>query len=158
MPIFSKAVVSTPGRQRVARSPSAGPVIIHATAAETGGAFGMWETFTPPGMGPTPHLHTRETEVFRVIKGIYRFRCGDEEFEVGPGTVVTLPPHVEHCWRNISDEPGQIFGIVSPGGFEQLFIDIEATNAITPHEIAVIEMRLGLVNAETRALSAQTER
>jgi len=155
MSIFSKALVSTPGKQRVARSPSSGPVIIHATAAETDGALGMWETFTPPGKGPAPHMHTRETEVFRVLKGVYRFRCGDEEFEAGPGTVVTLPPHVEHSWVNISYEPGKVFGIVTPGGFEQLFIDIEATGADTPAKIAIIEARLGVINAETRALAAQ---
>jgi mannose-6-phosphate isomerase-like protein (cupin superfamily) len=153
--MFSKAHVSTPGKQRVARSPSAGAVIIHATAAETDGAFGMWETFTPPGRGPLPHMHTRETEVFRVIKGIFRFRCGDEEFEAGPGTVVALPPNVEHSWTNISDEPGQVLGMVTPGGFEQLFIDIEATGADTPEKIAVIEARLGLINAETQALAAR---
>ena len=52
----------------------------------------MWETFTPPGQGPAEHTHTRETEVFRVISGIYRFRCGDDEFDGPPGTVVVLPP------------------------------------------------------------------
>ena len=73
---FTKAVVSMPGKERFARAPFGGRVIIHATAEETGGAFGMWETFTPPGQGPAPHTHTRETEMFRVISGIYRFRCG----------------------------------------------------------------------------------
>jgi hypothetical protein len=38
----------------------------------------MWETFTPPGKGPHDHTHTRETEIFRVIRGTYRFRCGDD--------------------------------------------------------------------------------
>jgi quercetin dioxygenase-like cupin family protein len=148
----SKAVVSMPGRERTARTPFGARIVIHATAAETGGVLGMWETFTPPGQGPAPHTHTRETEVFRVIRGLYRFRCGNEAFDAPPGTVVTLPAHVEHSWRNIGDEPGQMFAIVTPGGCEQLFIDIEATGATTAEEIAVIERRLGLVNAATEAL------
>ncbi len=45
---FQEAVVSMPGRERIARTPFGAQVVIHATAAETGGAFGMWETFTPP--------------------------------------------------------------------------------------------------------------
>ena len=116
MTSFSRAVVSRPGEERVAKTPFGAKIIIHATAEETGGAFGMWETFTPPGQGPAPHMHTRETEVFRVIRGFYRFRCGDEEFDAPPGTVVVLPPYVPHSWRNISDEPGQMFATVTPGG------------------------------------------
>ncbi|TIU63349.1 MAG: cupin domain-containing protein, partial [Mesorhizobium sp.] len=101
---------------------------------------------------PTPHTHTRETEVFRVVCGTYRFQCGDEEFDAPPGTVVVLPPYVRHSWRNIGDEPGQMFAIVTPGGFEQLFMEIEASGAASPDEIAMIEARLGIINDETLAL------
>ncbi len=139
-------------RERVARTPFGARIVIHAAAAETGGAFGLWETFTPPGQGPAPHTHTRETEVFRVIRGLYRVRCGDNEFDATPGTVVVLPPHVRHSWRNISEEHGQMFETVTPGGCEQLFIDIEALNADTPEKIAVIEARLGIINDATLAL------
>lgn len=105
-----------------------------------------------PGQGPAPHTHTRETEVFRVIRGLYRFQCGDEEFDAPPGTVVVLPPHVRHSWRNISDEPGQMFGIVIPGGCEQLFIDIETSCADTSEKIAEIEARMGIINDAVLAL------
>ncbi|CCM74796.1 Cupin 2 conserved barrel domain protein (fragment) [Rhizobium mesoamericanum STM3625] len=66
--------------------------------------------------------------------------------------MVVLPPHVQHSWRNISEEPGQMFGTVAPGGCGQLFIDIEALNADTPEKIAVIEARLGIINDATLAL------
>ena len=154
---FDRAVVSTPGKERIARTPFGARVVIHATAADTNGAFGMWETFTPPGQGPAPHAHTRETEVFRVIRGTYRFKCGDEEFDVPAGAVVSLPPFVQHGWVNIGAEPGQMFVIVIPGGFEQLFIDIEATGADTPAKIAAIEARLGIINDETKALAALSQ-
>ena len=153
---FERAVISTPGAERVARTPFGARIVIHATAAETNGAFGMWETFTPPGQGPAPHTHTRETEIFRVIRGTYRFNCGGEQFDAPPGTVVALPPHVQHSWTNISAEPGQMFVTVAPGGCEQLFVDIEAEGADTPAKIAVIEARLGIINAETEALAARS--
>jgi len=155
MTIFGKAVVSQPGTERIARTPFGARIVIHATAEETNGALGMWETFTPPGQGPAPHTHTREIEMFRIIRGTYRFRCGDDEFIAVPGTVVVLPPHVRHSWCNISDETGQMFVTVTPGGCEQLFIDIEATGADTPEKIAAIEARLGISNDETEALSAR---
>ena len=154
---FVRAVSSVPGHQRAARVPFGAMVLIHATAVETGGAFGMWETFTPPGQGPLPHIHTRETEVFRVVRGTYRFTCGGETFDAPPGTVVTLPPNIEHGWVNISNEEGQMFAIVTPGGFEQLFIAIEAAGADTPEKIAEIEAGLGIINAHTRRLAIGAE-
>jgi mannose-6-phosphate isomerase-like protein (cupin superfamily) len=117
----------------------------------------MWETFTPPGQGPAPHTHTRETEVFRVLRGVSRFKCGEEEFDAPPGSVVVLPPHVEQSWRNVSDEQGQAMGIVTPGGFEQLFIQADATGASTEAEIARIEASLGIINEATRALAKASD-
>ena len=46
-----------------------------------------------------------------------------------------------------------MFGTVTPGGCEQLFIDIEALNADTPEKIAVTEARLGIINDVTLALN-----
>jgi mannose-6-phosphate isomerase-like protein (cupin superfamily) len=152
MPNFKKAVVSVPGRERTALTPFGAKIVIHATAEETDGAFGMWETFTPPGQGPDPHTHTRKTEVFRVVRGTYEFHCGDDEFVATQGTVVTLPRNVPHSWRNVGDEPGQMFAIVTPGGCEQLFLEIMETNADTPEKIAILEARYGIHNDTTKAL------
>ena len=90
-----------------------------------------------------------------MIRGTYRFQCGEEEFDAPPGTVVVLPPNVRHSWRNISDEPGQMFATVTPGGCERLFVEIEATGADTPEKIAAIEASLGIINDETEALAAR---
>lgn len=158
----TRAQVSLPGEQRVARTPFGAKVVIHALAAETGGALGMWDTFTPPGEGPAPHTHTRETEAFRVIRSTYRFWCGGDIFDAPAGSVVVLPPDVEHSWRNIGDEPGQMLAIVTPGGVEQMFLDIASLDAgASPAQIAAIEDRYGIINDETKALradrSAQTQ-
>jgi quercetin dioxygenase-like cupin family protein len=149
---FTRMVVSTPDMEKRGRAPHGSPILIHATAEETGGAFGMWETFAPPGKGPAPHIHTREAEVFRVITGTFRFFCGDDVVEGGPGTVVTLPPNVSHHWINIGDSPGQMMAIVSPGGCEQIFIEIAKLDRPRPAEVAAIEKRFGIINEETRRL------
>lgn len=154
---FTRAVASLPGQERKARTPFGAVIHIHATAAETDGAIGMWDTFTPPGQGPALHTHTRETEVFRIIHGTYLFRCGDEEFVAEPGAVVVLPPHVQHGWRNISDEPGQMFGMVTPAGCEGMFNEIEESGADTPEKIARIEARYGIRNEMTAALGLDHE-
>jgi mannose-6-phosphate isomerase-like protein (cupin superfamily)/DNA-binding CsgD family transcriptional regulator len=128
MTAFRKAVISTPGKERIMRTPFGDRIVIHATAQETNGAYGMWETFPEPGKGPALHTHTRETECFRVVRGTYRFRCGEDEFDVSAGAVVVLPPHVPHSFRNIGEAPGQMFVVVTPGGFEQFFCEIEAAH------------------------------
>lgn len=152
---FKKAVASVPGEERFGRTPFGAPIVVHATADETGGAFGAWETHTAPGQGPARHTHTRETEVFRVIRGTYRFWCGDEPpLDAPVGTLVALPPHVPHHWRNISDEPGQMTALVTPGGCEQMFLDILALGSTDPAEIARIEARFGIVNDETEKLTS----
>jgi mannose-6-phosphate isomerase-like protein (cupin superfamily) len=151
MSAFLKPVISTPGKERIAQTPFGDRIVIHATAAETNGAYGMWETFPAPGKGPALHTHTRETECFRVVRGTYRFRCGEDEFDVSAGAVVVLPPHVPHSFRNIGEEPGQMFAIVTPGGFEQFFSEIEAAAADTPEKVAVIEKRFGVTSVAAEA-------
>ncbi|MGN6489216.1 MAG: cupin domain-containing protein [Devosia sp.] len=146
------AVVSFPDSPQLGRAPHGSPILVHATSAQTGGAIGMWETFVPPGKGPEPHTHTRETEVFRVIAGTFRFHCGTETIEAPTGTVVTLPPNVPHSWVNIGDTMGQVMGIASPGGCEELFLAIARLDNPTPRDIAMIERSLGIANEETRKL------
>lgn len=152
---FVQAQISTPNTVRMAKTPFGASMAIHALSSETGGAVGIWDTFTPPGQGPAPHTHTRETETFRVMRGTYRFWCGEDVFDAPVGTVVVLPPNIEHAWRNIGDEPGQMLGIVTPGGCEQMFLDIAALGAAaTQAQIASIEARYGIASDETRALRA----
>jgi mannose-6-phosphate isomerase-like protein (cupin superfamily) len=147
------AHVSAPGNERVAVTPFGARMFIHALASETGGTFGVWDTFTAPGEGPAPHTHTRETEMFRVVASTYRFWCGGEVFDAPPGTIIILPRYVEHAWRNIGSEMGQMLGIVTPGGCEELFREIAALGpGATARQIASIEDRHGIINDETRRL------
>jgi quercetin dioxygenase-like cupin family protein len=143
---FLRALVSFPDSPKNGRAPHGSPILVHATAEETGGTIGMWENFIPPGKGPTPHTHTRETEVFRVIEGTFRFWCGNDVIEGGAGTVVTLPPHVPHHWLNIGDTTGRMMGIATPGGAERLFLELAALENPTPADITRIEQSLGITS------------
>lgn len=147
MLVFDRPVASLPGQERIVRNAHGGQVFIHATADETAGALGMWETFSPPGAGPHWHTHTRETEAFRIIAGRYRFWCGKDEIVCETGATITLPPHVPHRWQNISDEEGRMLAIVTPGGFEALFVELQRRGAETA-EIHAIERSLGIVDSE----------
>ena len=40
-----------------------------------------------------------------IIQGVGAMNVGDETEEVGPGTLVLVPPGTTHSIRNIGDEP-----------------------------------------------------
>jgi mannose-6-phosphate isomerase-like protein (cupin superfamily) len=126
------------------RNHAFGERLIRIRAAETGGRFGLWEEPVPPGMGPPLHVHAREDEFFQVLAGRFRFRCGDTTGEGGPGTAVFLPRGIPHAFRNIGAEPGLLLIGVTPGGFEQFFLDVAAEGAADPAAAGAIGARYGL--------------
>jgi quercetin dioxygenase-like cupin family protein len=144
MSAFDRAFVAFAGKERLGRHGHGGPILIRATAADTGGTYGIWETISPPGTGPGRHVHTREAELFQVLEGTYRMECGDDAFEISAGSLVVLPPNVPHAWTNISDRPGRMLGMVTPGGFETMFLDIAAENLSTHDEIVEVHARYGV--------------
>jgi mannose-6-phosphate isomerase-like protein (cupin superfamily) len=153
MPAFDRAVVSIPGSQRYGQTPFGAPMVIHAAAAETGGSLGAWDTITPPGRGPAGHMHTREVELFLVLESTYHIVCGADEFDAPAGTVVVLPPHIPHKWWNIGEHTGRMLGIVTPGGCEQLFLELITQQPGDRSDIRRIEHRLGVFDDDTRALA-----
>ena len=84
--------------------------------------------------------------MFHVVSGTFRFWCGEERFDAGPGATVALPPHVPHRWKNIGDINAQIMTIVSPGGFEEHFIEIAKMAEVTDDAIAALDAKYGIVD------------
>jgi mannose-6-phosphate isomerase-like protein (cupin superfamily) len=138
---FDRAIV-TPRDVTAGKTGRGDDVAVIARAGNTNGMIGIWESVIEPGTGPNWHTHARELEVFRVISGTFRFWCGDEIFDGGPGTTVVLPPNVPHQWKNTGPTPGLLFTVVTPGGFEQNFVDIAAMPEITDAGLAEIDRRL----------------
>jgi quercetin dioxygenase-like cupin family protein len=56
-----------------------------------------------PGMQVNPHSHACEQVVY-VVKGRMRFVIEDEEFEVGAGGLIRIPPNARHYGEPIGDE------------------------------------------------------
>lgn len=135
-------VLSLPGRERIIY-PFGEKQIVHATAEESGGILGAFEGFIAPGHGVHWHTHTREDELFRVIEGRFRFWCGDQTEEGGPGTTVFGPRNVPHRWQNVGDSEGRLLFVVTPGGFERFFADVAALTQINPAMVDELERSYG---------------
>jgi quercetin dioxygenase-like cupin family protein len=66
-----------------------------------------------PGMEINPHSHPFEQAVY-IVQGKVRFHIGGEVFEGGPGSVIRIPPNIEHYAEPFGDEPVLNLDIFAP--------------------------------------------
>jgi len=102
-------------------SPMGWDARILATGATTGGAFAVVENVLAPGAGPPVHRHLDEDELIRVLSGRLELRLGDEVHEVPAGAMFFIPRGAVHVFRNVADEPANLFVVFSPAGMERFF-------------------------------------
>lgn len=68
-----------------------------------------------PGAEAHRHHHDVEHQAMYVLKGSARVTLGDGEPEdCGPGTIVRIPPGLDHHVVNASDEPLELIVVYSP--------------------------------------------
>ena len=67
-----------------------------------------------PGTATTPHWHLRSEEIYHVMAGIGLMTLAGEQFAVGPGDSVLIPPGTTHWIRNTGDETLAILCCCSP--------------------------------------------
>jgi len=72
------------------------------------------------GEAPPYHKHTREDEVFMLIKGTALVWYDDQEYEVAEGGVMFLPKGIPHAYRITSDK-ADLLMINTPAGIEGMF-------------------------------------
>ena len=112
-------------------APGEGPAVwflnnrmtVKATAGSTGGAFGLVESWIPPGFSPPLHIHHREDESFWVLEGELTMRCGDRTFRAAAGSFVFLPRDVPHTFVVEGQTPARMLTLLTPGGGEGFFVD-----------------------------------
>jgi mannose-6-phosphate isomerase-like protein (cupin superfamily) len=148
---FPRAIVSFPTAPPNGMTARGDDVRVRVHSDQTAGRLGAWTATIAPGTGPSWHAHTRETELFSVLSGSFRFWCGTDSWTAGPGSVIVLPPHIPHQWVNIGTEPGELFAMVTPGGFEQMFIDFRALGVVSNADVLAIESGLGVTDSPAPA-------
>jgi quercetin dioxygenase-like cupin family protein len=109
-------------------------MFVEADSDDTKGSAAVVRVFVPPGAGAAPHVHSREDEIFTVVRGHYRFRHGDEEFDAPAGTAIFMPRGIPHTFRNVGDEPGEHVLTLVPGGVEQMFREVSAGQLQMPRD------------------------
>jgi mannose-6-phosphate isomerase-like protein (cupin superfamily) len=100
------------------------------------GRFSMVEhPIVPWGLAAPVHLHTREDEFSFVLEGRWGFMLGQTVVHAEPGDLVYKPRDVWHTFWNATDRPARLLEIISPAGFEQLFVELADLLRTDPNNI-----------------------
>ena len=75
------------------------------------------------------------------LKGRYKIRIGDETFFCAEGGFAYLPPNVPHAFVNVTDDPGELIVVFTPGGGHKFFEElgpVTRNGAADPRAIAQV--------------------
>jgi quercetin dioxygenase-like cupin family protein len=114
-------------------------LIFKVTGEDTNGAFDYFIVQVAPKGGPPLHVHHLQEETIHVLKGQYKIRIGDEIFYCQEGGFAYLPSKVPHTFLNLTDEPGEIIVVYTPGGghkFYEEFGPMSRNGPLDPKKIA----------------------
>ena len=95
---------------------------------QTKGNFSLVEhPIVPRGLAAPMHIHRREDEFSFVLEGRWGFQLGSDVVYAEPGDLVYKPRDVWHTFWNATDTPARLLEIISPAGFEQLFVELDSS-------------------------------
>lgn len=138
----------------IVRTFSLGEIV--AFASETGGAYSLVKMDIRPGGGPPPHTHLKEDEGFFVLQGRFEIFVGkDKPITLGTWGHAFGPRCVQHYFRNVGHEWGQILLTLTPGGLEKYFQELDQARADPGLNLleleTAIDQRYGIVGIDRYA-------
>jgi quercetin dioxygenase-like cupin family protein len=113
-------------------------LVFKVTGEDTGGAFDYFTVEVAPHGGPPLHVHHKQEETIHVLSGRFKVQIGDETFELDEGGFAYLPSKIPHAFLNLTDEPGEIIVVYTPGGGHRFYEELgPATRNGIPDRAAV---------------------
>ena len=91
------------------------------TGEDTNNQIVEWVNEVDPGVGIPPHIHTREDEIFRVLKGQVEIMVGGKTTVLEAGDVAFAPKNVVHSWKIVGTEKASMSTSAFPAGIEVMF-------------------------------------
>ncbi|MEP7359771.1 MAG: cupin domain-containing protein, partial [Anaerolineales bacterium] len=122
-------------------------LIFKVTGEDTGGALDYFIVQVAPHGGPPLHVHHFQEETIHVLKGRYKIRIGEEIFYVNEGGFAYLPSKVPHAFLNLTDEPGEIIVVYTPGGGHHFYEELgplSRSGTASRQEIAAVFEKHGM--------------
>jgi quercetin 2,3-dioxygenase len=122
-------------------------LIFKVTGENTGGAFDYFVVQVAPRGGPPLHVHHHQEETIHVLRGRYKVRIGDSIFRCEEGGFAYLPSKVPHTFLNLTDEPGEVIVVYTPGGghkFYEEFGPLSRSGPPDPKRLAPLFEKYGM--------------
>ena len=122
-------------------------LIFKVTGENTGGAFDYFIVQVAPHGGPPLHVHHVQEETIHVLRGRYKVRIGDSIFYCEEGGFAYLPSKVPHTFLNLTDEPGEVVVVYTPGGghkFYEEFGPLSRSGPPDPKKLAPLFEKYGM--------------
>jgi quercetin dioxygenase-like cupin family protein len=120
---IGQTVLAANGGLRLESGPGR-DLVFKLTGDDTNGAFDYFTVEVAPKGGPPLHVHHKQEETIHVLKGRFRVRIGEEFFELDEGGFAHLPSKTPHAFLNLTDEPGELIVVFTPGGGHRFFEEL----------------------------------
>jgi quercetin dioxygenase-like cupin family protein len=117
---MSMAYLAQPEQQQQLEWLDGGTLAMLLDGKATNGQLMVGRFDVAEGEAPPYHTHTREDEVFLLIKGTALVWCDDKEYELAEGGIVFLPRDIPHAYR-ITSKKADLLMINTPAGIEGMF-------------------------------------
>lgn len=92
--------------------------------SETNNQIVEWVDDVEPGIGIPPHIHTKEDEIFRVIKGQIEIMIDGKTTVLEAGDVAFAPKNIPHSWKVVGTEKAKMITSAFPAGIEIMFREL----------------------------------
>lgn len=92
--------------------------------SETNNQIVEWVDDVEPGVGIPPHIHTKEDEIFRVIKGQVEIIVDGKSIVLEAGDTAFAPKNFSHSWKVIGTEKAKMITSAFPAGIEVMFKEL----------------------------------
>src|ERR1700677_4508840 len=117
---MSMAYLAQPDQQQQLEWLDGGTLAILLDAKATDGQLMVGRFDVNEGEAPPYHKHTREDEVFLLVKGTALVWVDDQQSELSEGGIVFLPKDIPHAYR-ITSKKADLLMINTPAGIEGMF-------------------------------------
>jgi quercetin dioxygenase-like cupin family protein len=116
----SMSYIAQPEQQQQLEWLDGGTLAMLLDGASTNGQLMVGRFDVSEGEAPPYHKHTREDEVFLLIKGTALVWVDDQQSELSEGGIVFLPKDIPHAYR-ITSKKADLLMINTPAGIEGMF-------------------------------------
>ena len=107
------------------------------SSADSDEQIGIIEVTLPPAWDGPPLHHHEFDEAFYVLDGELTLQLGDDVTTTGPGSLTFAPLGSRHTVANLGAAPARYLLVCTPGGFERMFLWLEASaTGVEPTEEA----------------------